>query len=108
LALQKEDEQTRTRVVEAIRGAFDPFAHGAEVRFTALLADHRHRAVDSTACRLSGRPMWATPWAAGRDRDLPPTTTSRASRCSTRAVHSALRRARPNPAVVPYRWGDWV
>lgn len=35
LALQKEDEQTRVRVVESIRGAFDPFVHGAAVRFTA-------------------------------------------------------------------------
>jgi SAM-dependent methyltransferase len=29
-----DDEQTRTQVIDAIRPAFDPFVHGAEVRFT--------------------------------------------------------------------------
>lgn len=29
------DEPTRARVTEAVRAAFDPFVHGAEVRFTA-------------------------------------------------------------------------
>jgi hypothetical protein len=33
--LQEADEATRTRVVEVVRPAFDPFVHGAEVRFTA-------------------------------------------------------------------------
>jgi SAM-dependent methyltransferase len=34
-ALQRADERTRARVVEAIRPAFDPYVHGADVRFTA-------------------------------------------------------------------------
>jgi len=33
--LPEADEQTRTRVVEAVRTAFEPYVHGAEVRFTA-------------------------------------------------------------------------
>ena len=33
--VQALDERTRTRVVEAVRGAFDPYVHGTEVRFTA-------------------------------------------------------------------------
>src|SRR5262245_30615278 len=35
LALQQADDATRTRVVEAIRPAFDPYVHGPEVRFSA-------------------------------------------------------------------------
>ena len=35
LILQEADEQTRARVVEAVRPAFDPYVHGADVRFTA-------------------------------------------------------------------------
>ena len=33
--LQEADEATRTRVIEVVRRAFDPYVHGAEVRFTA-------------------------------------------------------------------------
>jgi SAM-dependent methyltransferase len=33
-ALDQADEPTRERIVEAVRAAFDPFVHGAEVRFT--------------------------------------------------------------------------
>ena len=33
--LPEADEQTRARVVETVRAAFDPFVQGAEVRFTA-------------------------------------------------------------------------
>ncbi|MFH9005935.1 class I SAM-dependent methyltransferase [Streptomyces afghaniensis] len=33
--LPEVDEQTRDRVVETVRAAFDPFVHGSEVRFTA-------------------------------------------------------------------------
>ncbi|HEX7235953.1 MAG TPA: SAM-dependent methyltransferase, partial [Gammaproteobacteria bacterium] len=33
--LQQFDEPKRARVIEAVRAAFDPFVHGAEVRFTA-------------------------------------------------------------------------
>jgi hypothetical protein len=29
------DDVTRTRVIEAIRPAFEPYVHGADVRFTA-------------------------------------------------------------------------
>ena len=34
-ALQQLDEQKRARIIDAVRAAFDPFVHGAEVRFTA-------------------------------------------------------------------------
>jgi len=33
--LQQLDEQERARIIEAVRAAFEPFVHGAEVRFTA-------------------------------------------------------------------------
>jgi SAM-dependent methyltransferase len=35
LALQRADDATRTRVVAAVRAAFDGFVHGEDVRFTA-------------------------------------------------------------------------
>jgi len=35
LILQEADEQTRARVVDAIRPAFDPYVYGSDVRFTA-------------------------------------------------------------------------
>jgi hypothetical protein len=34
-ALREADEPTRARVVATVRAAFDPYVHGAEVRFTA-------------------------------------------------------------------------
>ncbi|TQJ86227.1 class I SAM-dependent methyltransferase [Streptomyces sp. SLBN-31] len=34
-ALREADEATRTKVVETVRAAFEPFVHGPEVRFTA-------------------------------------------------------------------------
>lgn len=33
--LHEADERTRTRVIETVRAAFEPYVHGAEVRFTA-------------------------------------------------------------------------
>jgi SAM-dependent methyltransferase len=33
--LDAADERTRTQVIETVRPAFDPYVHGAEVRFTA-------------------------------------------------------------------------
>jgi SAM-dependent methyltransferase len=33
--LQDADDQTRTRVIEAVRAAFDPYVDGSEVRFSA-------------------------------------------------------------------------
>ncbi|MDO0917174.1 methyltransferase domain-containing protein [Streptomyces sp. DT2A-34] len=33
--LPEADEQTRARVVETVRAAFEPYVHGSEVRFTA-------------------------------------------------------------------------
>jgi ubiquinone/menaquinone biosynthesis C-methylase UbiE len=33
--LDETDEQTRKKVLETVRAAFDPYVHGAEVRFTA-------------------------------------------------------------------------
>ncbi|MFI7400797.1 class I SAM-dependent methyltransferase [Streptomyces sp. NPDC049541] len=35
LALGRVDEQTRTRVIDTVRAAFDPFVQGTQVRFTA-------------------------------------------------------------------------
>jgi SAM-dependent methyltransferase len=35
LALREADDETRTRVIKTVRAAFDPYVHGAEVRFTA-------------------------------------------------------------------------
>ncbi|MDX6741660.1 class I SAM-dependent methyltransferase [Actinocorallia sp. A-T 12471] len=35
ILLRERDEATRARVVAAVRPAFDPFIHGAEVRYTA-------------------------------------------------------------------------
>jgi ubiquinone/menaquinone biosynthesis C-methylase UbiE len=35
LVLHQADEPTRTRVTATVRAAFDPYVHGAEVRFTA-------------------------------------------------------------------------
>ena len=34
-ALQDVDEPTRARVLQAVRAAFEPFVHGAEVRYVA-------------------------------------------------------------------------
>ena len=33
--LQEADGDTRTRVIETVRAAFQPFVHGDEVRYTA-------------------------------------------------------------------------
>lgn len=51
LALQAVDDPTRARVLETVRAAFDPFVHGAEVRFTAAcwLVTARARDVKPTA-----------------------------------------------------------
>ncbi len=35
LILHEADDLTRTRVIETVRAAFEPYVHGAEVRFTA-------------------------------------------------------------------------
>jgi hypothetical protein len=35
LIFHEADNETRARVVETVRRAFDPYVHGAEVRFTA-------------------------------------------------------------------------
>lgn len=35
LALAEVDDPTRTRVLQTVRAAFDPFVHGSEVRYTA-------------------------------------------------------------------------
>ena len=35
LVLQEADDRTRAHVTETVRAAFDPYVHGAEVRFTA-------------------------------------------------------------------------
>lgn len=44
-ALRDADEATRSRVIETVRPAFDPFVRGSEVRFTLacwLIVDSRH------------------------------------------------------------------
>jgi SAM-dependent methyltransferase len=33
--IQETDDQTRIHVIQAVRAVFDPYVHGAEVRFTA-------------------------------------------------------------------------
>jgi ubiquinone/menaquinone biosynthesis C-methylase UbiE len=35
LLLQEADDRTRTQAIETVRAAFEPYVHGAEVRFTA-------------------------------------------------------------------------
>jgi hypothetical protein len=35
LILQEVDDQTRAQVIETVRAAFEPYVHGAEVRYTA-------------------------------------------------------------------------
>ena len=35
MILQETDDRTRMRIIETVRSAFDPFVHGADVRFTA-------------------------------------------------------------------------
>lgn len=35
LMLQEADERTRAQVIETVRAAFEPYVHGAEVRYTA-------------------------------------------------------------------------
>jgi ubiquinone/menaquinone biosynthesis C-methylase UbiE len=35
LILHEADDRTRSQVIETVRSAFDPYVHGAEVRFTA-------------------------------------------------------------------------
>jgi len=35
MILHEVDDRTRARVIETVRAAFDPYVHGAEVRFTA-------------------------------------------------------------------------
>ncbi len=42
--LPEMDEQTRTRLIDTVRPAFDPYVHGAEVRFTAACWMIRARA----------------------------------------------------------------
>jgi SAM-dependent methyltransferase len=54
LALQGVDEETRTRIAETIRPAFDPFVHGADVRFTAACWMIAARARATTAIPETG------------------------------------------------------
>lgn len=35
LSLHEADERTRTQVIETVRAAFEPYVHGADVRYTA-------------------------------------------------------------------------
>lgn len=49
LILQDADERTRTRIVETVRAAFEPYVHGDEVRFTAACWMVRARAVSAPA-----------------------------------------------------------
>jgi hypothetical protein len=46
LALRDADEETRERVTRAVRAAFDPYVHGAEVCFTAACHMLRARAAN--------------------------------------------------------------
>ena len=42
--LEETEEPTRTRIIETVRAAFEPYVHGAEVRFTAACWMVRARA----------------------------------------------------------------
>jgi hypothetical protein len=42
--LDQLDPEPRTKVVNTVRAAFDPYVHGAEVRFTAACWDVAARA----------------------------------------------------------------
>jgi hypothetical protein len=50
LILQEADDRTRARVIETVRGAFDPYVYGAEVRFTAACWMVGARATTGRAC----------------------------------------------------------
>jgi SAM-dependent methyltransferase len=56
LTLQEADEQTRSRVIETVRLAFDRYVHGAEVRFTAAcwMVSARAASASSTATEATG------------------------------------------------------
>jgi SAM-dependent methyltransferase len=49
LSLQEADERTRTHVIETVRAAFEPYVHGAEVRYTAACWMVSARAPSATA-----------------------------------------------------------
>ncbi|ALN61238.1 methyltransferase family protein [Lysobacter antibioticus] len=55
LFLQEADERTRAEVVKTVRAAFDPYVHGAEVRYRA-------------ACWMIGARAWSAPASNGADR----------------------------------------
>jgi ubiquinone/menaquinone biosynthesis C-methylase UbiE len=55
LFLQEADERTRAEVVETVRAAFDPYVHGAEVRYRA-------------ACWMIGARASSAPASNGADR----------------------------------------
>ncbi|WP_164010610.1 class I SAM-dependent methyltransferase [Pyxidicoccus trucidator] len=47
--LQEADDRTRTQVIETVRAAFEPYVHGAEVRFTAACWSIGARAPSASA-----------------------------------------------------------
>jgi SAM-dependent methyltransferase len=49
MALRDADERTRTQVIQTVRAAFDPYVHGAEVRFTAACWMVGARALSASA-----------------------------------------------------------
>ncbi|MCY1081074.1 class I SAM-dependent methyltransferase [Archangium lansingense] len=49
LILHEADDRTRTQVIETVRAAFEPYVHGAEVRFTAACWMIGARAPSGTA-----------------------------------------------------------
>ncbi|MET7437971.1 class I SAM-dependent methyltransferase [Streptomyces sp. NPDC004082] len=55
LRLREADEQTRAQVVAKVRPAFDPYVHGADVRFTAACWMLRARACAQTDHRAATR-----------------------------------------------------
>lgn len=50
LVLHEADERTRAQVIQAARAAFEPYVHGAEVRFTAACWMVEARASASPSC----------------------------------------------------------
>jgi ubiquinone/menaquinone biosynthesis C-methylase UbiE len=49
VSLHEADDRTRTQVIETVRAAFEPYVHGAEVRFTAACWSVGARATSAPA-----------------------------------------------------------
>jgi SAM-dependent methyltransferase len=57
LILQEADDRTRTQVIETVRAAFEPYVHGAEVRYTAACWMVSARAPSASAAPKEPAPV---------------------------------------------------